>query len=112
MKRRLLQLVVFLLLGAIVNVGCGPSRNYSKFQTQVERWIPDGTPIATAESRMRAKGFKTSYGRNRSGEDYLYCTRETVILPIPIGNREWRVIAYIADECVIRKKVHIFVHAL
>jgi len=56
MKREIGKLLGMALFGVCLGAGC-ISFNQQKFDKQVEKWVPVGTPVEQARKIMEGKGF-------------------------------------------------------
>ncbi len=75
--------VLFLTLTACLLAGC-TSFNPDKFDAQVRRWVPVGTPLAAARRTMERHGFDCQVVRknnpfNQDGYDSLECDKTEVL---------------------------------
>ena len=82
LNMRNLWLILAVVLACLAGGGC-ISRNSGKFQEQVKKWVPLGTPVAKAQDIMEHKGFDCMLMKpdnlfNTNGIEYLECEREQV----------------------------------
>jgi hypothetical protein len=97
-----------LALGVMLAIcGCAHNEKLSKepaqAAVQIEKWIPVGTSLATAEHVMELHNFSCSVMTNSSFGDlkfanFLYCDRRVADSQVtPIVVRRWQVALVVAD---------------